>query len=389
MWLFALILFSFSFGIDLKNAVESALEYSPSIKALREEQKSFEGKALTYRSFLNPSLSVSFGNFGTSKEGFNKNPLYGISYSQPILLYPLSRLSKEATEKEKEAFGLQIEREKNQLKAEVYRSFYDALYKKELLKIAQENLKLSEELYHFIKRLYELGETTKLELFRAERELQTAKTELELARVDYQNALRTLSSFVGKEVQEVEGRIEELRNLEPLNPEDTPQVRYYQLATDSVRKNVELEKLYAKPQVSIELLGEKVADKEYGYRVFVSTTLPFFYRREGEIIQLLAQANSLKYQRERELINTRSQYEAIRERYNTLRREFEKTERELLPRAQEELSLAIKSYKLRTITLLELSDTKRRYLELLKYRAELLMKAHEEFSKYLSLGGKL
>jgi hypothetical protein len=53
MWLFALILFSFSFGIDLKNAVESALEYSPSIKALREEQKSFEGKVLTYRSFLN------------------------------------------------------------------------------------------------------------------------------------------------------------------------------------------------------------------------------------------------------------------------------------------------------------------------------------------------
>jgi hypothetical protein len=89
MWLFAIILFSFSFGIDLKTAVENALEYSPSIKALREEQKSFEGKALTYRSFLNPSVGVSFGNFGTSKEGFNKNPLYGISYSQPILLYPL------------------------------------------------------------------------------------------------------------------------------------------------------------------------------------------------------------------------------------------------------------------------------------------------------------
>jgi len=130
------------------------------------------------------------------------------------------------------------------------------------LRIAQENLKLSEELYNFIKRLYELGETTKLELFRAERELQTAKTELELARVDYQNALRSLSSFVGREVQGVEGRIEELRDLEPLNPEDTPQVRYYQLAIDGVRKNIELEKLYAKPQVSIELLGEKVADKE-------------------------------------------------------------------------------------------------------------------------------
>jgi hypothetical protein len=90
-------------------------------------------------------------------------------------------------------------------------------------------------------------------------------------------------------VQEVEGSIEELRDLEPLNPEDTPQVRYYQLAIDSVRKNIELEKLYAKPQVSIELLGEKVADREYGYRLSVSTTLPFFYRREGEITQLLAQ----------------------------------------------------------------------------------------------------
>ena len=69
--------------------------------------------------------------------------------------------------------------------------------------------------------------------------------------------------------------------------------------------------------------------------------------------------------------------------------EIERIEKQTIPKAKEELSLAIKSYKLRTITLLELTETKRRYVELLKYRLELIRQAHEGYAKYLSLGGEL
>ena len=68
----------------------------------------------------------------------------------------------------------------------------------------------------------------------------------------------------------------------------------------------------------------------------------------------------------------------MRPRYEKLLEEIDRIEKQTIPKAMEELSLAIKSFKLRTITLLELSETKRRYVELLKYRLELIRQAQAE-----------
>jgi len=384
-----IILFVYGSTIDLKTALESALEYSPHLKSLKEEMRSFDGKALIYRWYINPSVGVEFGNFGTSKESFGKSPFYRLSYLQPILLYPIGKLSKGVVENEKQAFRLFLEKEKNILLGEVYRTFYEALYKKELLKIAETNLKISDEIYRFVKKLYEFGETTRIELSKAETEQKLAKTEIEIAKAEYKNTLKKLYSLVGKEVEDVEGKLEDIKEIGEIKPEELPHVRLYDYTIESIKRSIELEKLFAKPQLSIEVLTEKVAEIEYGIRFGITTTLPLFYRKEGEILQLMSSANALSYQKEKEIINIKSEYENLMKRYIIIKEEFQRIEDEILPRAKQNLSLAIKSYQLRIITFLELSDTERRYMELLKYRAGILMKAHEEFAKYLTLGGKL
>jgi len=383
-----LILLSLSYSMDLNTALQKALANHPSIKALEEELKGLDGKAITYRSYLNPTLGVEFGNFGTSVESYKKNPIYRFSYSQPFFLYPVGELSKRAVSFEKLALKEKIEEQKNLVKSETYRAFYKALYYKELLKISKENYQISEGIYNFIKKLFELGETTKLELFRAERELKLAKIDLDLAQKDYESALSELSFWVGEKVEDVEGSLEELREIKPLDLESLPQLRYYQNSIKGIMASVELERALAKPQTSVEVFGEKVSDSSYGFRVALSSTLPLFYRREGEILELLAKKESLEKQKSLEEMRIKSELESLSLKYEALKDSIKEVEK-VLNTAREELSLAIKSYRLKTITALELSDTKRRYLELLKYRAELLLKAHEEFGKYLLLGGSL
>ena len=50
-----LLLIQVCYAIDLRGVIDRALEYYPSLKALKEESVKFKGKAMTYRSYLNPS----------------------------------------------------------------------------------------------------------------------------------------------------------------------------------------------------------------------------------------------------------------------------------------------------------------------------------------------
>lgn len=389
MILFILLLVGVSYCIDLKTAVEKALSYYPLLKALQEEKKGIEGKALLYKSYLNPNLSVEVGNLGTSKESISSNPLYKISYLQPLLLYPLATQTKEAVSYEISAFDERIAQEKNALKGEVYLAFYSALYKKELLNIAKENYSISQEIYQFVRKLFDLGETTKLELFRAERELKLAKSELDLADNDLKIALERLSLITGSSVEDVEGKLDELNQMKEINFEEIPQIKQYSYMIKSTKASVQVEKTLSKPQLSIEVIGEKVSQNQYGIRLGFSATLPVFYRREGEIMQLSRKVSSLENLRQLELMKAKSQYKQLLSRYQTLVRQVQEIDRFMLAQAKEELSLALKSYRLKTISALELYDTKRRYIQLVKYRADLLMQAHQEYAGYISLGGQL
>ncbi len=381
-----LLLIQVCYAIDLRGAIDRALEHYPSLKALKEESVKFKGKAMTYRSYLNPSLEVEVGNFGTSKESVKTNPIYSLSYSQPLSIYPIGKSFKKMVDYEEKAFLERMEQEKSLLISEVYLAYYMALYRKELLKVAQENYKISQELHSFIKRLFELGETTKLEVFRSERELDLARVELEIAQRDYENALKNLSYLIGQRVEDLEDR---LHSIKEINFENSPRLKQYQYAIKGLEAGIEVERILSKPQFSLTVLGEKVSSQEYSFRVGLSVSLPLFYRREGEILQLLAERRSMELRKSLEELSLKRDYELVRSRYEKLLEEIERIEKQTIPKAKEELSLAIKSYKLRTITLLELTETKRRYVELLKYRLELIRQAHEEYAKYLSLGGEL
>ncbi|MEO0151264.1 MAG: TolC family protein [candidate division WOR-3 bacterium] len=376
-----LLLSNANYAIDLKTAINKAIENYPSIKALYEESHKFEGKYQAYKSYLNPTIGLTIEK--------NINSPYDFSYSQPITPIFTYIPHIKMVDYEKKAFLEKIKIEKFYIIGEVFLAYYNALYKKELLKVAQENYNISEEIYNFVKKSFELGEATKLELIKAESDLELSKSELELSKNDYENSLKYLSSLIGENVADIEEKFDNLRDMRNLKIEELATIRYYNNTIKSISYGIITQRILALPQINIGVIAERNYSSNYILRYNFNLSIPIFYRRQSEISELTSQKRSIEKLKELEELKLERDFQIIRQRYTKLVEEIKKIEENTLKRTKEELSLAEKSYKLRVITLLELLDAKRRYIEIQKYRLLLIMQAHQEYSNYLKIGGEL
>ena len=388
MFLLLLLISSLSFGIGIEEAMRTVLERSPQIKALEEEIRVFEGMERSAVAFPNPEVRVESGFLTNDRDWRPKGrALYLIEFNQPIPLWNVRGKSRSVVLKEKESFQEAVESRKREILAEAYRSFYRSLYLREIANIWKENFQTAKEVEDFVKKAYDLGEVTELELLRAKREKDLARVQYRVALSRYRASLKELSRLLGVEVEEVEGDLRSYPSLEEVDIENLPSIQSIRRRIESVDRQIELERALARPQLSAGFVVEDSEGEYYGLRGAITLELPLFYRRQGEILQNLALKRVLRKQLEAELLRVRTRLESVRIRMDTLERELRKLEEEVIPRAREELALAIRSYTNRVITLLELSDVRRRYYELLINRADLILSIHETYAEFIEVGG--
>ena len=388
MFILILLISGLSFGIGIDEAMKIALEKSPRIKALEEEVRVFKGMERSALAFPNPEVRIESGFLTTDKDGKPRGRgLYLIEFNQPIPLWGVRGKRREVVLKEKESFENTVEAQKRSILSEVYRSFYTSLFLKEVASVWEENYRTAKEVEEFVRKAYELGEVTELDLLRASREKDLARVQYNVALSRYRASLKDLSRLLGIEVEDVEGDIGIYPDITEIDTETLPAVVAIRKRIEAVERQVELERALARPQLGAGFVVEDADGDYYGVRGSITLQVPVFYRRQGEILQNVALKRALKRRLEAELLRIRSRLESVKIRTETLEKELRKLEEEVIPRAREELSLAIKSYRLRVITLLELSDVRRRYYELLINRAELLMSMHETYSEFVEIGG--
>ncbi len=388
MFILLLLFASLSFGIGIEETIRTALEKSPQIRALEEEIKVFEGMERSATAFPNPETRLESGFVTNDKDGKPKGrAFYLLEFNQPLPLWGVRGKSRDVVMKEKEAFESAVESRKREILGEVYKSFYRSLTFKELARIWKENYETAKEVEAFVKKAYDLGEVTPLELMRAQREKDLAEVRYRVALARYKASLKELSRLVGVQIDEVEGELKDSSQMWELDVDNLPAVVSVKKRIESIERQIELERALAKPRVSAGFVVEDSDGEYYGLRGSLTLEVPVFYRRQGEILQNIALKKAFKKRLEGELLRIKSRLESVSIRLETLKEELERLEKEVIPRAQEELALAVKSYRLRTITLLELSDVRRRYYELLVNRAELLLSMHETYSEFIEIGG--
>jgi len=377
----------FAHAETLEEVMKRALKDSPYLKKYIYQMQAIEGDIIDSSQYYNPEASVEFGRLYSQTD--SAITLTAFSVSQRLRLWGEMDHAINSLQYKKDAIKYLMDQEKNLLLGQIYQKFYDALYLKKQIEIKQRELKIVKNVYRFVKRSYQLGETVPLDLLRAKRDLELVKIELRNLKAQYEGSLNELSALVGSKVKDVKGNIYKFEPLEEIDLEKLPVVKYYVLLLKSMDEEINRQKALAKPQVSVGFVaGEDPTETgKYEFGVALSSTLPIFNKNQGKILKTASQKRVLIQEKNTQLLRYEYRLKAIKEQYGILQKQIRKIDKSVIPKMKEALALARKGYRYGVTSFLELSSVRKQYFETILYKAELSYRIHQLYGEYIKIGG--
>jgi outer membrane protein len=381
-----LLVLGFASAITLEQALELAKERANQIRLSELDIKKAEEEIKRVRAGILPQVSFSynytyFGQdlaLGTTPHNRQSAVL---QLNQTIFNKQVFELIKLANI-QRELQSLIKEDVQRTLQSQVKDLFYGLLYRKELVKLQEENLDYWEENHRIVSAKFSAGVVPKVELLRAQSQLEQAKAQLEQARVDYLRALEDFKALLKLDGSvELEGTLElkefSLKEEELLQAlkEKNSTLRVSKKAVELAQGTVELKRAQNLPTVngfaSYQLFTGKrsfVGDTEWlrGHSFGVSINYLIFdgFSRKAEIsgaeIDLLKQRENL-LQLEYDL---RARLRGILLSINSLKTQI-KAVQSSLEFAKEGLRLSTERYRLGVGSQLELLEARANYNNLL------------------------
>jgi len=381
-----LLVLGFAGAITLEQALELAKERANQIRLSELDIKKAEEEIKRARAGILPQVSVSYNYtyFGQDLAlGFTPRTRQSavLQLNQTIFNKQVFELIKLANI-QRELQSLIKEDVQRTLESQVKDLFYGLLYRKELVKLQEENLAYWEENYRVVSAKFSAGVVPKVELLRAQSQLEQARSQLEQARADY---LRALEDF--KALLKLEGNVEPEGTLElkgfSLKEEELLQalkeknstLRVSKKAVELAQGTVELKRAQNLPTVNgfanYQLFTGKrspVGDTEplKGYSFGVSINYLIFdgFSRKAEIsgaeLDLIKQRENLM-QLEYDL---RARLRGILLSINSLKTQIRAVQSSL-EFAKEGLRLSTERYRLGVGSQLELLEARANYNNLL------------------------
>ncbi len=386
--MFVLLSFSFSFGETLEQVISTALKESPFLKVYQFKIKAIDGKIKKAKSFKNPELEAKFGRL-YSQSGDSGVALTSFSIRQPLRLWGERKYAILAAQFEKDALRYLYEAEKNSLLSQVYNQFFYTLALKEKIKVKEREVENLKSVLGFLEKSYKLGEALPVDILRAKKELMMAQINLNDFKAKEKASLLTLSALVGKQIKDVEGNLYKIKGIKPVNLDNLPYMKYISKLITSIDQQIKRQKALAKPKVSVGLSVEEdpVDLGKYEAGLSFSSTLPVFYKNEGEIIQLLNKKRMLYAKKRQKKLEYTSKLKALQQQLDVYKAQIKKLDLEVIPASEKALNLSEKSFKMGVMSFFELSNVRKQYFETLLYKIDLLQEVHSLHSQYIKIGG--
>jgi cobalt-zinc-cadmium efflux system outer membrane protein len=355
--LFAMLAASSALGLTMEEAVEQALLHNADLQAVRLEETAAKG-ALEQASLLLGSNPVLEGSSSKKKypadEGGRDFRNYEVRLSQEFEIAGQRGLRRDAAEKGLEKAGFEIRDRERVLIAEVKDAFANTLAAKSKRGLAEETVKLQEELYGFAEIKFKAGEVAALEMNLASVELGKAKRDLLLASREYRERLFALQGLVGMKPAEelaLEGAlpveappVPEKDGLSRLAASRRPDMQAASAGVDASASAAMLATREAFPNLTVAGFYEK-DERATISGMMLSLPLPLFNRNQADRRQ--AQTRSLQaVVRQGNL--ERSIARELEEAYSGLVTAVEELalfRKEILDKALENLELMNLSYK--------------------------------------------
>jgi cobalt-zinc-cadmium efflux system outer membrane protein len=321
--------------------------------------------------------------------------------SQPIEWASVRRTRLSVAEAVHEASQRTMEETQHQLRADVKQSFYQALRRRGEIGLAQEALKLVEDLRQRTQVKVEAGEAGRLELARAESEVAIARTFLRSAQLKEATALAEMRALVSAPA---EAEIEVSDALDPaftLNSFETLREKSLGQHPALARANAHLraaeaqlaaEHALQKPQPNAIFEYEQMPDLRFA-RAGIAIPIPFFNRRQGPVAEALAGINQAKAQISALRLEIGSQVEQAYEAYGLASQQVTSFESGVLRGAEAAVEGAEAAFRFGERGIIEVLDAQRvlrsvrlDYLNALYDRESALIELEQ--LRAIELGGK-
>jgi cobalt-zinc-cadmium efflux system outer membrane protein len=353
-------------SLSLDQALSAAFAHNPELAAVGREIGIAEGDRRQAGLVPNPELSWEV------EDTRRKTSTTTVTLSQALELGGKRGARIEVAEAGQAVARLELERQRNGLRADVIQAFHAALRAQTALELAQQSQALTERGLRVVEGRVKAGQSSPVEATRAQVQLAQAQAAVRRAQSGRSVARQSLARLTGS----AEAGFDRLDSAS-LSPGPAPraepllakveQTADWRLAAARIERgeaSLGSEKAQRIPNLTVSL-GSQYSreDRERVNVVGLSMPLPLFDRNQGNVLAAARRADQARDLRNAVELRLRSDTRSALDQWATAMGEVQAYDRTILPSAQQAVDTATRGFEMGKFAFLEVLDAQRTLIE--------------------------
>lgn len=347
--------------LTLDQALQTALAANPDLAAAQWDIGIAEGDRKQAGLIPNPSVSLE------AEDTRRDSRTTTVLLSQPIELGGKRGARIEVASRAQDAAGIELERKRNALRADVVQAFSSAQIAQQRLELSRQSLQLAEQGVRVAQGRIQAGKSSPVEGTRAQVQLSEVRLEQSRAERDQTNAYQQLAQVMGtplstsvdvQAAQQSTLAVPSNRLLERLS--ETADLRLAKLQIDQREASLGLEKAQRIPDLTVSVGSQYDAtERERVNVVGLSMPIPLFNRNQGNVLAAARRADQARDLRNATELRLRTETQTALEQWQTANGEVKAFNQTILPSAQSAVDSATRGFEMGKFGFLDVLDAQR------------------------------
>ena len=355
--------------LTINELIGIALESSPQVLAARDQAKAIKGQLSSARAIPNPEFELNTGQQRSASGSLTTGNVSSWMVTQPLDM-PYTRYPRvnaaEANLRAADAARVAFEIE---MISRVQQRFYELMRRDAELKAAEEDLSLTKQIRDRMQIRYDVGDTARFELIRAQTEFLNAQINAESSKLRLEQAKSQLRQVVGHqlpadyEVVSQPFKIEPLPSLPILLSElrtQSPELLRAKAEVEATESKLSFEQNSRLPRLSIK--AQQYNDPNFTDRLYgLVVSIPIWDFKGGQIAEAQANASKAKNQLNAQNQSLEQQMETAYKLYQMTSYQVKILDQDVVQLASSAQRIAEVSYRYGERGMLEYLDAQRTF----------------------------
>ena len=355
--------------LTINELIGIALESSPQVLAARDQSKAIKGQLSSARAIPNPDFEMNTGQQRSVSGPLTTGNVSSWSVTQPLDM-PYTRYPRvnaaEANVRAAEATRIAFEIE---MISRVQQRFYELMRREAELKAAEEDLGLTKQIRDRMQIRYDVGDTARFELIRAQTEFLNAQINAESSKLRVEQAKGQLRQVVGYSLPPDYEVVSQALKIEPLPPlpillselhAQSPELQRAKAEVEATESKLSFEQNSRLPRLSIK--ASQYNDPNFTDRLYgLVVSIPIWDFKGGQIAEAQANASRAKNQFNAQSQSLEQQLETAYKLYQMTSYQVKILDQEVVQLASSARRIAEVSYRYGERGMLEYLDAQRTF----------------------------